>query len=354
MSNTLLSLRGLHAHYGQTHALRDINLNIEEGGIFAILGPSGSGKSTLLRVIAGFEAASAGSITLGGKDLLALPAHRRGVGLMFQSYALFPHMSVAKNVAYGLEAERIPRAEVKRRVAEAIAMIGLEELADRRPAQLSGGQRQRVALARAIVKRPKLLLLDEPLSALDKQLRSGMQSELKRLQRETGMTFVIVTHDQEEAMSLANTVALLRDGCIAQLGTPNELYERPNSRFCAEFIGTSSILAGEVTSQGVKVPGFGQLALTVPQGADIGTQVLAIVRPEHGELLDRVTHNADADTAIVHGVFESASYLGGQADAEVQVGDTRLTVRCAVMPKYVAGDAVSVKLALDDIHVIVQ
>ncbi len=348
MSTPLLTIRGLQAYYGTTHALKDIDLDIEAGGMFAILGPSGSGKSTLLRVIAGFEQAAEGTLELDGKDLLALPANKREVGLMFQSYALFPHMSVAKNIAYGLEAEKLSRGEIKTRVAEAIDMIGLGHLADRRPAQLSGGQRQRVALARSIVKRPKLLLLDEPLSALDRQLRVGMQSELKRLQRETGMTFVIVTHDQEEAMSLADSVALLRDGQIEQLGTPAELYEQPNSRFCAEFIGSSTIVEGKVVPEGVQLAGFGALPLSVPADSQTGDTVLAVIRPEQV----RLTEDAGAGGSQHFGTFEGASYLGGAADAEVRVADAVLTVRCAAMPRVAHGVKVGLTLDTADIRVI--
>lgn len=348
MSTPLLTIRGLQAYYGTTHALKDIDLDIEAGGMFAILGPSGSGKSTLLRVIAGFEQAAEGTLELDGKDLLALPANKREVGLMFQSYALFPHMSVAKNIAYGLEAEKLSRGEIKTRVAEAIDMIGLGHLADRRPAQLSGGQRQRVALARSIVKRPKLLLLDEPLSALDRQLRVGMQSELKRLQRETGMTFVIVTHDQEEAMSLADSVALLRDGQIEQLGTPAELYEQPNSRFCAEFIGSSTIVEGKVVPEGVQLAGFGALPLSVPADSQTGDTVLAVIRPEQV----RLTEDAGAGGSQLFGTFEGASYLGGAADAEVRVADAVLTVRCAAMPRVAHGVKVGLTLDTADIRVI--
>ncbi len=348
MSTPLLTIRGLQAYYGTTHALKDIDLDIEAGGMFAILGPSGSGKSTLLRVIAGFEQAAEGTLELDGKDLLSLPANKREVGLMFQSYALFPHMSVAKNIAYGLEAEKLSRGEIKTRVAEAIDMIGLGHLADRRPAQLSGGQRQRVALARSIVKRPKLLLLDEPLSALDRQLRAGMQSELKRLQRETGMTFVIVTHDQEEAMSLADSVALLRDGQIEQLGTPAELYEQPNSRFCAEFIGSSTIVEGKVVPEGVQLAGFGALPLSVPADSQTGDTVLAVIRPEQV----RLTEDAGAGGSQHFGTFEGASYLGGAADAEVRVADAVLTVRCAAMPRVAHGVKVGLTLDTADIRVI--
>lgn len=348
MSTPLLTIRGLQAYYGTTHALKDIDLDIEAGGMFAILGPSGSGKSTLLRVIAGFEQAAEGTLELDGKDLLSLPANKREVGLMFQSYALFPHMSVAKNIAYGLEAEKLSRGEIKTRVAEAIEMIGLGQLADRRPAQLSGGQRQRVALARSIVKRPKLLLLDEPLSALDRQLRVGMQSELKRLQRETGMTFVIVTHDQEEAMSLADSVALLRDGQIEQLGTPAELYEQPNSRFCAEFIGSSTIVEGKVVPEGVQLAGFGALPLSVPADSQTGDTVLAVIRPEQV----RLTEDAGAGGNQHFGTFEGASYLGGAADAEVRVADAVLTVRCAAMPRVAHGVKVGLTLDTADIRVI--
>ena len=247
-SAPLLRVDGVRAVYGDTVALHGISLDIADNEFFALLGPSGCGKTTLLRSIAGFETPESGRIEVDGQDLLRMPAHKRPVNMMFQSYALFPHLSVEKNVAYGLEAEGVGRADLRRRVDEVMEVVGLGHLAKRRPAQLSGGQRQRVALARAIVKRPRLLLLDEPLSALDRQVRSSMQLELKRLQHEVGLTFVVVTHDQEEAMSMADRIAVLRDGHLEQLATPQELYANPATRFVASFIGTANLLDGTATA----------------------------------------------------------------------------------------------------------
>ena len=341
MTTPLLSISDLNAHYGSNHALKHVDLDIAEGGIFAILGPSGSGKSTLLRVIAGFESASSGSVLLEGEDLLAVAPHKRPVGLMFQSYALFPHMSIWKNIAFGLESEGLPAAEVRTRVDESLEMIGLSDLAKRRPAQLSGGQRQRVALARALVKRPKVLLLDEPLSALDRRIRADMQTELKRLQREMGMTFIIVTHDQEEAMSLSDRIALLKDGAIEQVGSPTDLYERPATAFSASFIGSATLLTGTPTSNGVDVPGFGHVPVQVPQELQHSDQALLVVRPEQV----RVTAPADGEFL---GVFESASYLGGLHEVEIRVGDHLVRAQSARLPDLRSGDAVGI--ALDHAH----
>ncbi|HEU5094239.1 MAG TPA: ABC transporter ATP-binding protein [Reyranella sp.] len=219
-----------------------MDLEIGRGELFALLGGSGCGKTTLLRLLAGFETPDAGRILIDGQDMTGVPPHVRPVNMMFQSYALFPHMNVAANVAYGLRREGVPKSEIGTRVAEALALVKLEEFGGRRPAQLSGGQRQRVALARALVKRPKLLLLDEPLAALDRKLREGTRFELVRLQEQLGLTFVIVTHDQEEAMSMASRLAVMDAGRIVQIGTPHELYEHPASRFVADFIGIANIL----------------------------------------------------------------------------------------------------------------
>jgi spermidine/putrescine transport system ATP-binding protein/putrescine transport system ATP-binding protein len=224
---TLLDIVDVTRRFGDVIAVDSVSLTIAENEFFALVGPSGCGKTTLLRSIAGFEHPDSGSMLLGGQDLLDLPPHRRPVNLMFQSYALFPHMSVGRNVSYGLEREKLPKAEVRARVEEVLETVGLTALADRRPAQLSGGQRQRVALARAIVKRPRLLLLDEPLSALDRKVRGDMQLELKRLQHEVGITFVVVTHDQEEAMSMADRIAVMADGRVQQVATPLDLYRHP-------------------------------------------------------------------------------------------------------------------------------
>lgn len=240
-SRPLLRIDSVSRRFGEIVALDRVTIDIAENEFFSLLGPSGCGKTTLLRIIAGLEHPDEGTVTLAGEDLVAMPAHRRPVNLMFQSYALFPHLDVAKNVAYGLHRERRPKAEIVERVDEALETVGLAGLGRRRVNELSGGQRQRVALARAMVKRPQILLLDEPLGALDKQIRSQMQQELKRLQHEVGITFVVVTHDQEEAMSMADRIAVLRDGRVEQMASPGELFDRPASRFVAEFIGTTNL-----------------------------------------------------------------------------------------------------------------
>ncbi len=243
---TLLQLTGVKKSYDETEVLIDINLDIKHGEFLTLLGPSGCGKTTLLRLIAGFEQPSAGAIQLEGMQMAGLSADKRPVNTVFQQYALFPHMTVAENVAYGLKIKKVPKAEIQTRVREMLAMVQMEHLANRRPQDLSGGQQQRVAIARAVINRPKLLLLDEPLSALDHKLRLQMQSELKRLQRELGITFVFVTHDQEEALSMSDRIAVMKDGRFQQIGTPIEIYETPANLFTAKFIGEANLFKAEV------------------------------------------------------------------------------------------------------------
>ena len=243
---TLLQLNGIKKTYDQTEVLKDINLDIKHGEFLTLLGPSGCGKTTLLRLIAGFEQPNAGTIYLDGVQMAGLSADKRPVNTVFQQYALFPHMSVAQNVAYGLKLKKVPKAEIQARVSEMLAMVQLEHLANRKPQDLSGGQQQRVAIARAVINRPKLLLLDEPLSALDHKLRLQVQSELKRLQRELGITFVFVTHDQEEALSMSDRIAVMKDGMFQQIGTPIEIYETPANLFTAKFIGETNLFRAEV------------------------------------------------------------------------------------------------------------
>jgi len=226
-------------------AVDDVDLTVDDGELFAILGPSGSGKTTVLRMIAGFEQPTAGVIRLGGVDVTGLPARRRDVNTVFQEYALFPHMTVAQNVEYGMRVRGVPKAERRRRASDALDMVRLSEHGPRRPTQLSGGQRQRVALARALVGRPRVLLLDEPLGALDLKLREQMQLELKAIQREVGITFVIVTHDQDEALTLCDRLAVFNDGRIEQIGRARDVYENPANRFVADFVGTSNVIDGE-------------------------------------------------------------------------------------------------------------
>lgn len=305
----LLSIRHLRHRYGDTTALDDVSLDIGENEFFALLGPSGCGKTTLLRSIAGFEHPHEGDIVLDGESLLAKPAHKRPINLMFQSYALFPHMTVERNIAYGLESERHTPAEVKRRVAEVLDTVGLSALARRRPSALSGGQRQRVALARAIVKRPRLLLLDEPLSALDRQVRGEMQLELKRLQHEVGLTFVVVTHDQEEAMSMADRIAVLDHGRVRQVDTPARLYSEPADHFVASFIGSSTQFSGTLSATG----------LDTAMGAIMGKH--AGVSGEPGVLIIRPEDVMFTDVASgrVGGVVVDTTFHGGSTTVRVEL-----------------------------------
>jgi len=242
VSDALLTVARVSKSFAGTKVLQDVSLTIANGEFLTILGESGSGKTTLLRIIAGFERADNGTLTMNGNDIDRLPANRRNVNTVFQHYALFPHLTVFENIAYGLRAKKVPASEIKTRVESALAQMRMSEMAARRPAQLSGGQQQRIALARALVNRPALLLLDEPLSALDATLRVHMQGELKALQRETGITFVFVTHDQEEAITLSDRIAVLRNGHLEQIDTPRELYNRPRTAYVAAFIGKANLL----------------------------------------------------------------------------------------------------------------
>ncbi len=263
--------------FGAVRAVEGVSLDIRRNEFFALLGPSGCGKTTLLRMLAGFEAPTSGRILLEGKDISPLPPERRPLNLMFQSYALFPHMTVRKNLSYGLEMERLPGAEIAARVDEIMNVTDLTQYADRKPDQLSGGQKQRVALARSLIKRPKVLLLDEPLAALDKKLRERMQLELKRLQTEVGTTFVIVTHDQEEALVMADRMAILKDGRLLQCGTPEEIYEQPADPFVANFIGVMNFIEGRVAEAGL----FAANGLTLRfGGGTVAGAATLCVRPE--------------------------------------------------------------------------
>ncbi|GAA1726140.1 ABC transporter ATP-binding protein [Microcella frigidaquae] len=305
----LLSIRNLRHRYGETTALDDVSIDIGENEFFALLGPSGCGKTTLLRAIAGFEHPHEGEIFLDGRSLLDVPANRRPINLMFQSYALFPHMSVERNIAYGLESEGLPRAEVRARVEEVIETVGLGSFARRRPTALSGGQRQRVALARAIVKRPRLLLLDEPLSALDRQVRAEMQLELKRLQHEVGLTFVVVTHDQEEAMSMADRIAVLDHGRVRQVDAPSQLYANPADLFVAAFIGTSTRFAGTLTATGIDTA-FG--AVPGDHSGAVGEPGALVVRPED-------VHLGPVGSGRVDGVVIDTTFHGGASSVRLEL-----------------------------------
>lgn len=278
---TAVEAKNAARHYGSgssaVKALDDVSLSIRKGEFFTLLGPSGCGKTTLLRLIAGFETPTSGQILLSGKDITEIPPNKRKVNTVFQSYALFPHLSVARNIAFGLEMLGRPKSEIGPRVEEMLALVQLEQMADRKPAMLSGGQQQRVALARALAPGPEVLLLDEPLSALDLKLRKEMQLELKRLQTETGITFVFVTHDQEEALTMSDRIGVMRAGKLQQVGGPREIYNGPVNRFVADFIGETNFLTGTLAGGKVTLP-TGEV-LDVPDATGSGDVTLAI-RPE--------------------------------------------------------------------------
>jgi putrescine transport system ATP-binding protein len=311
-----LRLRGLTRRFGEVTAVAGIDLDIYRGELFALLGGSGSGKSTLLRMLAGFERPDAGTITLDGEDLVKVPPYDRPVNMMFQSYALFPHMTVAQNVGYGLRQEGLPKAEIARRVSEILELVQLSGLEGRRPHALSGGQRQRVALARCLVKRPKLLLLDEPLGALDKSLREATQFELVNIQERTGITFIMVTHDQEEAMTMATRIAVMTEGRLAQVGTPAEVYEYPASRFVASFLGTANIFEGVVRRadaagaliESTAFDAFFQSDTDAPKPE--GGRVFVAVRPEKMRIEKRAEGEAAHGTNRLAGTVRDIAYYG--------------------------------------------
>lgn len=311
----LLRIVGVTKRFGDHVAVEDVSLDIHRGEFFALLGGSGSGKSTLLRILAGLLQPDAGRILLDGQDMAGVPAYQRPVNMMFQSYALFPHMSVAQNIAFGLRMEGAPKAIIRDRVAELLALVRMEGFGDRRPSALSGGQRARIALARALAKRPKLLLLDEPLSALDKNLRESMQFELRAIQDRTGTTCVIVTHDQQEAMTMATRLAVMERGALAQIGTPGEVYEYPNSRFTAEFLGSANILEGVVEATGPSGARIGATDVPMailsdrPAPQPVGTRVLVALRPERLAIARADDALRQGDNRLV-GLVREIAYLG--------------------------------------------
>jgi putrescine transport system ATP-binding protein len=316
----LLEITAASKHFGATAAVDDVSLSIERGALFALLGPSGCGKTTLLRIIAGFETPDSGRVMIDGVDVTGLPPYARPVNMMFQSYALFPHMDVARNIAFGLRQERMDRRRIARRVEEMLELVQMMGYASRRPYELSGGQRQRVALARALAKMPKLLLLDEPLAALDRKLRAETRLELIGIQERVGITFLVVTHDQEEALSMASGIGVMNRGRLVQSGTPNEIYERPGSRFVADFVGEVNLFEGALTARfgrpALAVAGF-ETPILLPGGTDLplGTRVALAVRPEK-LVLSRAPQDGLAITATV----SSISYLGGGSTVHLLTG----------------------------------
>ena len=291
LSTGFVSLRGVNKYFDQVHAVANLDLDVKAGEFFSMLGPSGSGKTTVLRLIAGFETASSGRVVIESQDVTDLAPFDRPVNTVFQDYALFPHMSIQENVEYGLRTRKVPKAERAKQALEAIDSVKLSHLSQRLPHQLSGGQRQRIALARALVLRPKVLLLDEPLGALDKQLREEMQVELKRIQREAGITFIFVTHDQEEAMRMSDRIAVFNEGSIEQIGTPQQVYEKPQTKFVASFLGVSNIFEGAAAKE------------------IFGSPTMVNIRPERIKLVPADTQ-LKADESGVVGTIIEASYIG--------------------------------------------
>jgi putrescine transport system ATP-binding protein len=333
----LLRIEGVAKRFGGFQAVDRLSLDIRAGEFFALLGPSGCGKTTLLRMLAGFETPDEGHILLGGKDIAQVLPHERPVNMMFQNYALFPHLSVRDNIAFGLKRAGMARSAIATRVSEMVALVKLEGLEKRRPDQLSGGQKQRVALARALARRPQLLLLDEPLAALDKKLRESTQLELMELQRRLNMTFIVVTHDQEEAMTMAGRIGVMDAGRLEQVATPRELYEAPASRWVAEFVGDVNLFDGQVASRDahrltVATRDAGTLAVAEPRQPLTRTIVSVAIRPEKVKLSRRgpATDGASAQAINrLEGVITDVNYLGGLTVYKVKL-DSGAVVRAAM------------------------
>lgn len=339
---TGIEISGVNLSYGSTHVLKDVALSIRPGEFFAFLGPSGCGKTTLLRLIAGFAQAQTGRVLLDGQDVAPLPPWKRDVGMVFQSYALWPHMSVARNVAFGLEERHLPRDEIVRRVDEALELVELKHLRDRKPSQLSGGQQQRVALARTIAVRPKVLLLDEPLSNLDAKMRVQVRSELRELQSRLGITTIFVTHDQEEANSICDRVAVFNDGAIQQVGTPIELYDRPANLFVANFLGTANILDGKAAGAGdtrrFEVAGGGHFV--IPADAPVEDGARLVFRPQDAAI------GLPAGEGPA-GAVATREFLGATMRYVVRVGDGDIMIDVphrAGSAQFQPGDRVGVTL----------
>jgi spermidine/putrescine transport system ATP-binding protein len=322
---TAITIEGVARNFGVIRAVDDVSIAIRDKEFFTLLGPSGCGKTTTLRVVAGLEVPSAGRVWIGDEDVTDLPAHARDVTMVFQSYALFPHLSVKENVAFGLRRKGVDRSEIDHRVREELERVGLAAEANRRPAQLSGGMQQRVALARALVNFPRVLLLDEPLGALDLKLRKGLQVELKKIQREVGITFVYVTHDQEEALTMSDRIAVMNKGRIEQIGDPEDVYDRPTTTFVAGFIGVSNLMPGTVRKTGAR----GEVELdsgvhvsTDVDGFNPGDRCHAVVRPEK-----LMIDSEDGEQPTIEGMVESSLYLGTSTQLIVQLpGEVRMTV----------------------------
>ncbi|WP_432790925.1 ABC transporter ATP-binding protein [Brevibacterium sp. K11IcPPYGO002] len=329
-----LEIQGVKKVFGDNTAIERLDLNVRKGEFLSLLGPSGCGKTTLLRMIAGFETPTDGAILLGGNDIVSLPPHRRPVNTVFQSYLLFPHMNIADNIAYGLKQAKVPKPEIAQRVRDALALVQMEDFAGRKPEQLSGGQQQRIALARALVNRPQVLLLDEPMSALDRKLREEMQLELKRLHTKLDTTFVFVTHDQDEALAMSDRIVVMYDGVIQQIGTGEDIYANPHNGFVAGFIGKQNFISAEVTSADSTTATLStanavltaptltlkpSTAAGSPRDLTVGDRVRAAIRPERMHVAPAGGASGDANTA--RGAVISYSFLGDVIQYMIVVGD---------------------------------
>jgi len=333
----LLRIDGVTKRFGNFRAVDDLSLDIQAGEFFALLGPSGCGKTTLLRMLAGFETPDGGRILLGGKDIAQVLPHERPVNMMFQNYALFPHLTVRDNIAFGLKRTTLVRSDIDARVAEMVALVKLEGMEKRKPDQLSGGQKQRVALARSLARRPQVLLLDEPLAALDRKLRESTQAELMELQRRLGMTFIIVTHDQDEAMTVASRIGVMDAGRLEQVATPRELYEAPHSRWVAEFVGAVNLFDGEVSSREsgrlvIASRDGGKILVAEPRQPVTRTVVSVAIRPEKVKLSRRGPASDAATVQAINrleGVVTGVGYLGGLTTYRVKL-DTGAVLRSSM------------------------
>ncbi len=321
MTEPAVELVHVSKHFGDVIAVNDVSLKIEDGEFFSLLGPSGCGKTTTLRMIAGFETPTEGEVHIQGERMGLTPAFERNTNMVFQSYALFPHMSVAKNIGFGLEMKKVPKEEIARRVEDALELVRLPEFGKRRPDQLSGGQQQRVALARALINRPGVLLLDEPLGSLDLKLRKEMQLELKDLQHRVGITFIYVTHDQEEALTISDRIAVINHGRVLQVGTPEEIYERPANWFVADFIGETNFMEGKISKQEgknveVEVAGMPAVLAQSEEEFTPGTKVTIAVRPEKISIQDEMKTREPNNC---QGTVESVVYIGTDTNFVVRL-----------------------------------
>ncbi|KFC74840.1 putative sperimidine/putrescine transport protein [Bosea sp. LC85] len=337
-----LTVDGAIKRYGTTTALNGVSFSVAKGEFFTLLGPSGCGKTTLLRSIAGFSQLTDGRVDLAGHDLLSVPPHKRDIGMVFQDYAIFPHLTVAENVAFGLKARKVAAAEIRERVAEALATVRLTALAERLPAALSGGQQQRIGIARAMVVKPRLLLMDEPLSNLDAKLRLDLRDEIRAIQREIGIAAIYVTHDQEEALAISDRICVMDHGCVEQIGTPQQIYGQPETRFVASFVGTMNLLAPGAFGL-AQVPGVAQWAL----------------RPERLRLAEAGARardgagGAENGAASIAGTVEHFSYLGREAHLTVQAQGHRLVAQIGAPPPDLAieaGRQISLSFDPADLH----